>query len=109
MLAGSKDVSAASDETPESRRHPYEYAPSDGTKYLIFIDGATHSSYQGKGPGMWLDGRQPENLEWIEQTTNLSVLALFDAYLKSSDAAKQWLDSGAVAKREGGTAEFEHK
>ncbi len=109
VITGSKDVSRASDETPESRRHPYEYAPEDGTKYLLFIDGATHSSYQGKGPGALLDGAAPDNIDWIAQTTDLSVLAFFDAYLKGSAEAREWLDSGAIAEREGGTVEFQHK
>ncbi len=109
VITGSKDLSAASDETPESRREPYEYAPADGSKYLLFIDGATHSSYQGKGIGMLLDGQSPDNLEWICETTNMSVLAFFDAYVKGNEAAKAWLDSGAVADREGGTVEFKHK
>ncbi len=109
VLAGSKDVSAASNETPESRRHPFEYAPADGTKYLIFIEGATHSSYQGKGPGMRLDRDQPENLTWIEQTTNLSVLAFFDAYVKGDQEARARLDAGEPVQREGGKAEFLHK
>lgn len=109
VITGSKDVSAASDETPESRQHPYNYAPVDGTKYLLFIDGATHSSYQGKGPGLMLNGRPPTNLDWIAETTNMSVLAFFDAYVKGNEDAKAWLDGGNVAKREGGSAEFKHK
>lgn len=109
VLAGSRDVSMASNETPESRRHPYEFAPADGTKYLVFIDGATHSSYQGKVPGSMLDRDRPANLAWIEQTTNLSVLAFFDAYVKGDQEAKAWLDAGEVVQREGGRAEFFHK
>lgn len=109
VITGSEDVSRASDETPESRRHPYEYAPADGTKYLLFLEGATHSSYQGKGPGALLDGKAPDNLGWIADTTDLAVLAFFDAYLKDSADARAWLDSGAIAEREGGEMEFEHK
>lgn len=109
VITGSRDVSRASDETPESRRHPYEYAPADGTKYLVFFEGATHSSYQGKGPGTLLDGGAPENAGWIAETTDLAVLAFFDAHLKGSEEARAWLDSGAIAEREGGDLEFRHK
>lgn len=109
VITGSEDVSRASDETPESRRHPYEYAPADGTKYLVFIEGATHSSYQGKGPGLALDGRAPENLGWIGEVTNESVLAFFDAYLKGSAPARERLDAGEIAEREGGELQFLHK
>lgn len=109
VITGSEDVSRASSETPGSRREPYEYAPADGTKYLLYFEGATHSSYQGKGPGALLDGGVPENVRWIADTTDLAVLAFFDAYLRGSDEAKGWLDSGAIAEREGGELEFRHK
>ena len=109
VIAGSEDVSAASDDTPESRRHPYDYAPADGTKYLMFLAGATHSSYQGKGPGTALDGKVPDNTEWIVETTNAGVLAFFDAQVKGDEAAKAWLEGGAFAARAGEDLEFRHK
>lgn len=109
VVTGSEDTSTASDETPETRRQAFEYAPEDGTKYLLFFEGAKHSSYQGKGPGLLLDGRPPRNLEWIESTTNAGVLAFFDAYVRGSENARAWLDSGAIAEGEGGTLEFQHK
>lgn len=109
VITGSADVSRASDETPESRRHPFEFAPADGAKYLMFIDGATHSSYQGKGPGLALDGRAPDNLGWIGEVTNLGVLAFFDAHVKGDEQRREWLESGALAEREGGRLELLHK
>lgn len=109
VITGSEDTSRASNETPESRRHPYDYAPADGTKYLLFIEGATHSSYQGKGPGALLDGRVPDNLGWVEEVTNMGVLAFFDAYIKAEPDAEAWLRSGEIAGHEGGELEFQHK
>ncbi|MBK7404182.1 MAG: hypothetical protein IPJ41_06005 [Phycisphaerales bacterium] len=109
VITGSKDVSAVSDETPESRRDPFEYAPADGTKYLLFIDGATHSSYQGKGPGPRLDGRAPANVDWIGATTNAAVLEFFDAYVRGDEAARAKLDDAEFADPEGGRLEFRHK
>lgn len=109
VIAGSEDSSPASDETPESRRHPYDYAPADGTKYLMFLAGATHSSYQGKGPGAALDGGLPDNLEWIAETTNTGVLAFFDAHVRGDEAARAWLEGGAFAARAGEDLEFRHK
>ena len=109
VVAGSEDVSAASNETPESRRHPFDHAPADGTKYLMFMEGATHSSYQGKGPGAALDGKLPDNPEWIVETTNTGVLAFFDAYVKGDGAALRWLSGGAFAERSGEGLEFRQK
>jgi len=109
VITGSKDKIRIGNETPETRRHPYDYAPADGTKHLVFIEGATHSSYQGKGVGALLDGGSPDNVEWIVEVTNMSVLAFFDAYLKDSEAAKAWLDDGKIAKHPGGELEALHK
>lgn len=109
VVAGSRDTSAASDETPESRRHPFDYAPADGTKYLMFMEGGTHSSYQGKGPGTMLDGEQPDNIEWIVEVTNTGVQAFFDAHVTGDAPAKVWLDGGKLAARAGEDLEFRHK
>ncbi len=109
VITGSKDQIAISKETPATRRHPYEYAPADGTKYLVFIEGATHSSYQGKGKGALLDDGSPVNNNWIGTIINRSVLAFFEAHLKDDAAAKEWLDSGTIAEHEGGKLEFLHK
>ncbi len=109
VITGSKDQIKISNETPTTRRHPYKYAPADGTKHLVFIEGATHSSYQGKGVGALLDGDSPDNVGWIVEVTNMSVLAFFDAYLKDSEAAKAWLDDGKAAEHQGGELEALHK
>ncbi|MDQ7013778.1 MAG: hypothetical protein Q9O74_07775 [Planctomycetota bacterium] len=109
VITGSKDQIRIGNETPETRRHPYDYAPADGTKHLVFIEGATHSSYQGKGVGALLDGGSPDNVEWIVEVTNMSVLAFFDAYLKDHEVAKAWLDAGKIAEHPGGELEALHK
>lgn len=109
VITGSEDQIKIGSETPKTRRHPYEYAPADGTKHLLFIEGATHSSYQGKGAGASLDGGSPENVDWIVEVTNMSVLAFFDAYLKDNETAKAWLDAGTVAEHQGGELEAQHK
>lgn len=109
VITGSEDQIKIGNETPATRRHPYEYAPADGTKYLLFLEGATHSSYQGKGIGAPLDGGSPDNVEWIVEVTNMSILAFFNAHLKDNEAAKVWLDSGTITEHEGGELEFLHK
>lgn len=95
VIAGSKDVSGVGNETPESRRHPYELSPS-GDKYLLFIEGATHSSYQGKDG----EGRRAMLVASEKPTTDIAIiadavaaqtLAFLDAYLKGDAAAKDYL------------------
>ena len=111
VMTGSRDSIPSTNETPETRREPYKYAPADGTKYLVFIDGATHGSYQGRGqrPARLTGEAIPDNVEWIGRVTNTAVLAFFDAYVKEDPAAKAWLDAGDLAEIPGGELEFEHK
>lgn len=110
VITGSKDVARISDETPESRRHPYEYA-KPGDKYLLFMEGATHSSYQGKVKLRALEGDNPDDgvLKMVTRSTGSTTLAFLDAYLKKSDAAKEYLVSGSIPKVTEGKATLEHK
>ncbi|MDY7110169.1 MAG: hypothetical protein SYC29_16180 [Planctomycetota bacterium] len=109
VVAGSRDETSLTDETPASRRHPFEHAPADGTKYLLFIDGATHSSYQGRDASRRLREETPLNVDWIERITTAAVVAHMDAYVRDDKAAKTWLDSGAIKAIEGGRLEWRHK
>ncbi len=98
VFSGTEDVSRVSDETPQSRRHPYEYAPT-GDKFLIHIDGATHASYQG--------GAAPNADEQrIEALTTHATLAFLDTYLRDNAPAKAWLSLPARDKFSGVTAEY---
>ncbi len=110
VITGSRDSIPISRETPASRQEPYTFAPADGTKYLLFLEGATHSSYQGRAKtGRFVGGPQPDNIGWIADVTDMAVLAFFDAYVKGDPAAKIWLDSGKIESHPGGTLRFEHK
>lgn len=100
VITGSLDTSRASDETPESRRHPYEYAPA-GDKYLLFIEGATHSSYQGSDRQARttnrLLGEAPAiDLEVIDGAVKSQTLAFLDAYLKRDERARDYLSRDGV-------------
>ncbi|MBU6414529.1 MAG: hypothetical protein KGS45_13820 [Planctomycetes bacterium] len=110
VITGSKDVARISDETPESRRHPYEYA-KPGDKYLLFMEGATHSSYQGKVKFRAIEGDDPDDatLTMITRSTGSTTLAFLDAYVKKNDAAKAYLASGAIPKVTEGKATLDHK
>ncbi len=107
-IAGSKDVSRVSNETPESRRHPFEKA-GPGDKYLVFIEGATHSSYGGKGVGMLLDGEAPDHLDLIVQTVSSSTTAFLDWYLKGDAAAKAYLEGDGLMRFGKGLVEYKRK
>jgi len=97
VITGSKDVAPIGRETPSSRREPFERA-KPGNKYLLFIEGATHSSYQGKGRALQLDRDAPgdEALTMITSVTASATLAFLDAYLKDEGSAKAYLASDAL-------------
>lgn len=113
VYAGSLDVSRISDETPESRREPFEYA-KPGDKYLVYIDGATHGSYQGKGLATMLRENPTTDIEVITAAVSSGTTAFFDRYLKADDeavshVAKTYLESDALIKLTSGAAEYKRK
>jgi predicted dienelactone hydrolase len=110
VITGSKDVAAVGSETPASRREPFDRA-KPGDKYLVFIEGATHSSYQGKGPGLGLDRERPSDaeLKMITSVTSSATLAFLDLYLKDDAAARAYLESEALVAFSGKKATLERK
>lgn len=110
VITGSRDVSAIGRETPASRREPFDRA-KPGDKYLVFIEGATHSSYQGKGPGLRFDREQPSGaeLEMITAVTASSTLAFLDAYLRNDAAARAYLQSDGLSSLSGHKAALSRK
>lgn len=110
VITGSEDGSSRTGETPATRREPFEKA--DGPdKYLLFIEGATHSSYQGKGPGLRLDKDAPrgDKLKMIADATSSTTLAFLDRYLKGDADAGAWLKGGGVAAMTAGKAAITSK
>ena len=114
VITGSNDTSPASNETPEARKHPYEYSPgvAKGGKpaYLLWIDGATHSSYAGKRTSRMLGEGDVPDIDMIVRLTNATTLAMLDAYLKNSEEANAWLaNEKIIPKTSDGRAKLEHK
>lgn len=105
VITGSEDVVGVSDETPQSRRHPYEHAPP-GDKYLLFIDGATHSSYAGKRTTRIVGEMPPRNIDYITDVVAFGTLAFLDAHIKNDPAARRFLKSDAITRYPGGQAEY---
>lgn len=91
VIAGSNDTSPASAETPESRRHPFEFSRgvSAGGQpaYLLYIQGAYHSSYSGK------QADSADERRMIVDCTHATTLAMLDAHLKDAPAARDFLNT----------------
>lgn len=94
---GSLDTSKASDETPESRKDGFIH--SRGTvgggppAWLVFIQGATHSSYGGKTKALALDvgAMDPTDPQLVSAITNETTFEFLEASLNGSQSAKDWL------------------
>jgi len=110
VITGSKDIAAIGSETPASRRESFDRA-KPGDKYLVFIEGATHSSYQGRGPAARLDREQPTDAELkiITSVTSSATLAFLDLYLKDDALARAYLQSEALVAFSGRKATLERK
>jgi predicted dienelactone hydrolase len=102
-ITGSEDTSRASDETPQSRRHPFEKSPGQAKggqpAYLLWLEGATHGSYQGKSLTRMLGEGDVPNLDAIVRATKVTTLAMLDAYLKEDKQASLLLEDAAAAKK----------
>lgn len=87
MLAvtGSEDFSPISNESPESRGHCFDYSAATGNKYLLWIEGAKHSSFGGKLG-------DPESVRHaVDVSMKCVTTAFLDAYLRADDRALDWL------------------
>jgi predicted dienelactone hydrolase len=117
VITGSRDTSRVGSETPASRRHPFEYAPAstgEPQTFLLWIDGATHSSYSGKSAALFL-GERPEDPAMVAAVTSSAVLPFLDAFVKHpadsapAQAARGLLTNDAIAKQSGGKAKLTSK
>lgn len=117
VITGSRDTARVGSETPASRRHPFEYAPASNGEphtFLLWIEGATHSSYQGKTAAVFL-GEKPDDPAMVAAVTSSAVLAFLDAFVKhpagAADAkvARSSLTSDAIKERSGGKATLSSK
>jgi predicted dienelactone hydrolase len=94
MLAvtGSEDVTPVSDETPESRRHCFEFSKALGNKHLLWIEGAKHSSFGG-------NAFDPPNLrKATDMAMKCVTTAFLDANLRDDATARAWLARPDPAK-----------
>lgn len=106
MLAvtGSEDTTPVSNETPESRRHCFDFSAPLGNKHLLWIEGARHSSFGGK------TGDPAELRAAVDLSMTCATTAFLDAYLRADAGAKSWLDAPeSVAALTGGVATLRSK
>ncbi|MBM4109475.1 MAG: hypothetical protein FJ255_11825 [Phycisphaerae bacterium] len=108
VIAGSLDTSRVSNETPESRRHPYELA-RPGDKYLVWIEGATHGSYQGKTATTLLRERPTTDVALITAVVSSATSAFLDAHLRGDGGAREFLASDGLSRQGQGHVTFERK
>lgn len=83
----------------EWKKEPYQFSPP-GDKYLVVIEGANHFSFGG-GLGRRSSG--------VTDLVNLYSTCFWDAYLKDSGAAKEFLHSERPARDSGGALTYEKK
>ncbi len=108
VIAGSEDVSSVSNETPASRRHPFEHAPP-GDKYLVYIDGATHSSYAGKSRQIGDATPLKADLDYVQSVVAFSTTAFLDCYMEDQPDAREYLQSDAITRFPGGKVDYQKK
>ncbi|MGE5361748.1 MAG: alpha/beta hydrolase family protein [Bacteroidales bacterium] len=113
VVTGSRDVVAASRETPESREEPFTLA-KPGQKFLLFIEGATHTSYSllqdaradaaAAGPPL------PEgDARLIAGATAAVTLAFWDGYLQGDERGRDYLASDDITRFSGGKAQLRRR
>ncbi len=104
VITGSLDRSRASDEDPESRQSSFRYsrgtAKGGPPAWLMFIDGATHSSYLGKSKAFLLDPQESTATDpvLVEKMTNEVIVRFLDAVVREDVISKKWLGSPAEIK-----------
>ena len=112
VITGSLDSLSLTHETPESREEPYDLAKA-GDKYLLFIEGATHSSYAGKATSVLLGEKPTSDIHMITDVTAAATLAFLDAYVGGDERAraraKAYLESEKIVAFSGKYATWKRK
>ena len=103
-MTGSLD-SGAGKQGPEWKKIPFERS-QPGDKYHLFIQGVNHGSFVKAQP---LFPAQAAQAEAILGYTNSAALAFWDAYLKGDTAAKNYLQSDALANSSHGAAKLSRR
>lgn len=113
IIAGSLDIASVGNETPATRRHPFEKARGQSAGgppiYLLWIEGATHASYQGS-VAVKLQRESPTtDVETIQRSVGSATLAFFDRYLRGEEPAGAYLASDIIKILSEDNAEIRRK
>ncbi len=103
-MTGSLD-SGAGRQGPQWKKIPFERS-QPGDKYHLFIDGANHMSFITADT---LSPARAAQAEAILGYANSAALAFWDAYLKGEPAAKDYLQSDALANSSHGAAKLSRR
>lgn len=107
VMTGSADRSSRTGNPAKWRTEPYQYSPS-GDKYLVFVEGLT-SDYGGILNRAGKRGNGAAPIEAHLGYTRISTTAFWDAYLKGSQTARQFLRSENLETDSGGAIEVSWK
>lgn len=97
-ITGTRDRGVGGQDV-EWRKEPYKYSPA-GDKYLVVIEGANHLSYGG---GLRAGGGG------VPEIVNRCTTYYWDAYLKNSKDAKDFLKTGKLQQDAAGKFTLETK
>jgi hypothetical protein len=107
VMTGSGDYSSRTGNSPQWRTEPYQYSPS-GDKYLVFVEGLT-ADYGGIVDRKGKYDTRSSSVDARLGYTEVSTTAFWDAYLKGSEPARQFLRSGELETASGGAIKLSWK
>ena len=107
VMTGSGDYSSRTGNSPQWRTEPYQYSPS-GDKYLVFVDGLT-ADYGGIVDRKGKYDAGSSSVDARLGYTRVTTTAFWDAYLKGSKPAREFLRSGELETASGGSIELSWK
>jgi predicted dienelactone hydrolase len=105
VMSGSADGPTRTGQPAEWRKQPYELSPA-GDKYLVWVEGLDHG--YGGISGWNFNPRNKPNADHVRYT-KMATLAFWDAYLKHSPQARDYLASKKLPMLSQGAVQLEHK
>jgi predicted dienelactone hydrolase len=105
VMSGSADGPTRTGQPAQWRKKPYELSPP-GDKFLVWVEGLDHG--YGGISGWNFNPRNKPNPDHVRYT-KIATLAYWDAYLKESQEARDYLFSDKLPMLSGGTVQLEHK
>lgn len=105
VMSGTADGPTRTGQPAEWRKKPYELSPA-GDKHLVWVEGLDHG--YGGISGWNFNPRNKPNPDHVRYT-KIATLAFWDAYLKDSREAREYLASAKLPMLSQGAVHLEHK